>query len=283
VPNQIETFTKEFMQDLGLTSLDQALIYTANVENASDFMPVTANGNYVSDPGLGGRVRGIGSGTLTRNFFKVQNPTDNFNLERATVASGPNAILFGLGSPAGILDATPARALMRNRYGFELQYDSENSRRATFDANAVVVPQKLSLRLMGLSKRDYTEKMPNLDRDERLALRASGITVYTMRDIDEQGIPALHKAIQAQFADCTSLHVSFDMDSLDPTIAPGVGTPVSGGLSIREAHLIMELLCDDGRVRALDLVEVNPILDQYNRTAELAVDLTASLFGQRII
>ena len=168
VPNQIETFTKEFMQDLGLTSLDQALIYTANVENASDFMPVTANGNYVSDPGLGGRVRGIGSGTLTRNFFKVQNPTDNFNLERATVASGPNAILFGLGSPAGILDATPARALMRNRYGFELQYDSENSRRATFDANAVVVPQKLSLRLMGLSKRDYTEKMPNLDRDERL-------------------------------------------------------------------------------------------------------------------
>ena len=73
------------------------------------------------------------------------------------------------------------------------------------------------------------------------------------------------------------------MDSLDPTIAPGVGTPVSGGLSIREAHLIMELLCDDGRVRALDLVEVNPILDQYNRTAELAVDLTASLFGQRIL
>jgi hypothetical protein len=168
VPNQIEALTKEFMQDLGLANLDQALIYTANVENASDFMPVSANGNYVSDPGLGGRVRGIGSGTLTRNFFKVQNPTDNFNLDRATIASGPNAILFGLGSPAGILDATPARALMRNRYGFELQYDSESSKRASFDANVVVVPQTFAIRLMGLSKREFTEKMPNLDRDERL-------------------------------------------------------------------------------------------------------------------
>lgn len=167
VPNQIETLTRDFMQDLGLTTLDQALIYTANVENASDFVPATA-GDQVSDPGLGGRVRGLGSGTLTRNFFKVFNPTDNFNLDRATIASGPNAILFGLGSPAGILDATPARALMRNRYGFELQYDSENSRRATFDANVVALPRLLSLRLMGLSKREYTEKGPNLDRDERL-------------------------------------------------------------------------------------------------------------------
>ena len=123
----------------------------------------------------------------------------------------------------------------------------------------------------------------DLDREERSALRASGITVYTMRDIDEQGIPAIMRRIQLQFSSCESLHVSFDMDSLDPSIAPGVGTPVSGGLSIREAHLIMELLCDDGRVRALDLVEVNPILDHLNRTAELAVDLTASLFGQRII
>ncbi len=123
----------------------------------------------------------------------------------------------------------------------------------------------------------------DLDREERSSLRASGITVYTMRDIDEQGIPAIMRRIQLQFSTCECLHVSFDMDSLDPSIAPGVGTPVSGGLSIREAHLIMELLCDDGRVRALDLVEVNPILDHLNRTAELAVDLTASLFGQRII
>jgi hypothetical protein len=167
VPNQIETLTKDFMDDLGVTTIDQALIYTANVENYTDYMPQTP-GNQVSSPGQGGRVRGLGAGTLSRNFFKVSNPTDNFNIERATVASGPNAILFGLGSPAGILDATPARAGMRNKYGFSLQYDSEESRRATFDANVVVRPEKLSVRMMGMSKREYTMKRPNLDRDERL-------------------------------------------------------------------------------------------------------------------
>src|SRR5688500_12562408 len=168
VPNQIETLTKDFMIDLGLTSVDQALIYTANSENHTDYMPATP-GNQVSNPAGGGRIRGIGSGTISRNFFQVENPTDNFNIERTTIASGPNAILFGLGSPAGIFDATPARALLnRNRYGFQLQYDSENSKRGTFDANVVVVPEKFAVRLMGLSKREYTFKRPNLDRDERL-------------------------------------------------------------------------------------------------------------------
>ncbi len=167
VPNQIETLTKDFMQDLGLSSFEEALIYTANVENNNDLVPSTT-GTGVDGSGGSGRVRGIGSGTLTRNFFKVQNGTDNYNIERATVASGPNAILFGLGSPAGILDATPARALMRNKYGFELQFSSERSRRASFDANLVVRPKVLSVRLMGLTKREFTEKQPNLDRDDRL-------------------------------------------------------------------------------------------------------------------
>jgi hypothetical protein len=167
VPNQIETLTRDFMDDLGVSNIDQALIYTANAENYTDYMPQTP-GNQVSSPGRGGRIRGIGAGTISRNFFQVNNPTDNFNVERATVASGPNAILFGLGSPAGILDATPARAGMRNRYGFSLQYDSENSKRGTFDANVVIIPEKLAIRGMGMSKREYTMKMPNLDRDERL-------------------------------------------------------------------------------------------------------------------
>ncbi|MDO8540033.1 MAG: hypothetical protein Q7S40_06280 [Opitutaceae bacterium] len=168
VPNQIETLTKDFMSDLALTNVDQALIYTANSENSTDYMPATP-GNQVSGPAGGGRIRGIGSGTISRNFFQVQNPTDNFNIERTTIASGPNAILFGLGSPAGIFDATPARALLnRNRYGFELQYDSEDSKRGTFDANVVVKPQMLALRFMGMSKREYNFKRPNLDRDERV-------------------------------------------------------------------------------------------------------------------
>ncbi|MBI5769134.1 MAG: hypothetical protein HZA93_15175 [Verrucomicrobia bacterium] len=167
VPNQLETLTKEFMDDLGVSNLDQALIYTANTENWNDYMPATP-GNQFSSPGQGGRVRGIGSGTLSRNFFQVRNPSDNFNVERATVASGPNAILFGLGSPAGILDTAPARAALRNKYGFTLQYDSEESRRATFDANVVVLPDKLAVRAMGMTKREFTRKRPNLDRDDRL-------------------------------------------------------------------------------------------------------------------
>ena len=168
VPNQIETLTKDFMDDLAVTTIEQALVYTANSENSSDYMPATP-GNQVSNPSRGGRIRGIGSGTISRNFFQVHHPTDNFNIERATIAAGPNAILFGLGSPAGIFDATPARALLnRNRYGFQLQYDSENSKRGTFDANVVVKPRMIALRLMGLSKREYTDKRPNLDRDERV-------------------------------------------------------------------------------------------------------------------
>jgi hypothetical protein len=167
VPNQIETLTKDFMSDLGLNSVEQALIYTANVENLNDYVPFVSSG-VQADPGQSGRVRGIGRGTRSRNFFQVQNPTDNYNIDRVTIASGPNAILFGLGSPAGILDATPARAGMRNKYGFTLQFDSENSKRATFDANHVILKDRLAIRLMGLSKREYTEKKPNLDRDERI-------------------------------------------------------------------------------------------------------------------
>jgi arginase len=122
-----------------------------------------------------------------------------------------------------------------------------------------------------------------LDLEERLALRQSGIKVMTMRDIDENGMAEVVRASLRILGDVSTLHISFDMDSLDPTVAPGVGTPVSGGLTIREAHLLMEMLADDGRVRSLDLVEVNPILDEYNRTAQVAVELAASLFGQRII
>jgi arginase len=122
-----------------------------------------------------------------------------------------------------------------------------------------------------------------LDIDERRALRESGIRVMTMRDIDENGMAEVVRTALGSFRDASLIHVSFDMDSLDPTVAPGVGTPVPGGLTIREAHLLMEILADDGRVCSLDIVEVNPILDQVNQTARAGVELAASLFGQRII
>lgn len=123
----------------------------------------------------------------------------------------------------------------------------------------------------------------DLDPEERVALRASGIRVLTMRDIDEKGMAWVIGEALAALSDFDVLHVSFDMDSLDPQVVSGVGTPVPGGLTYREAHLLMELLHDDGRVRSLDLVEINPILDTANQTAQVAVDLAASLFGQQIL
>jgi arginase len=123
----------------------------------------------------------------------------------------------------------------------------------------------------------------DLDPDEKLALRDRNVHVKTMRDIDEYGIAQTMRGALDILSSVSAIHVSFDLDSLDPMVAPGVGTPVPGGLSYREAHLIMEMLADDGRVCSMDIVEVNPILDTMNRTAEFAVGIAASLFGQRIL
>lgn len=123
----------------------------------------------------------------------------------------------------------------------------------------------------------------DLDGAERHALAASGINVYTMRDVDELGMATVIRRALSRLNHLERIHVSFDMDAMEPVEAPGVGTPVTGGLTIREAHLLMEILAESGKVRSLDVVEINPILDEGNRTAELAVDLIASLLGQRIL
>ena len=123
----------------------------------------------------------------------------------------------------------------------------------------------------------------DLDVAERERLADSGITLFTMRHLDELGMAAIARQALDRLRHLKRLHVSLDMDSLDPDEAPGVGTPVPGGLSYREAHLLMEILGDNGRVQSLDIVEINPILDDRNKTAELAVELAASLLGQRIL
>lgn len=123
----------------------------------------------------------------------------------------------------------------------------------------------------------------DLDAQERLRLAHSGISVFTMRHVDELGMAAVARQALDRLRHLDRIHVSLDLDSLDPDEAPGVGTPVPGGLSYREAHLLMEILGDSGRVQSLDIVENNPILDDMNKTAELAVELAASLLGQRIL
>jgi arginase len=124
----------------------------------------------------------------------------------------------------------------------------------------------------------------NLDEKEKTRIRESGVHVFTMKDIDRDGIAKVAERAIALAADGTGgVHVSFDMDVCDPAIAPGVGTPVKGGLDYREAHMVMELVADSRRLVALDLVEVNPTLDIRNTTAELATELALSALGKGIL
>ncbi len=124
----------------------------------------------------------------------------------------------------------------------------------------------------------------SVDREERAMLAARGIQVFDMRHIDEFGVVASIKSvIESVRAKNGVLHVSLDVDFLDPSIAPAVGTTVSGGATYREAHLIMEMLYDSGLVGSLDIVELNPFLDERGKSAHLLVDLAASLFGRRIL
>lgn len=124
----------------------------------------------------------------------------------------------------------------------------------------------------------------DLDPGEREILKKSATTVFTIRDVDERGMrDVVTEAIKIAGDGTAGLHVSFDLDVVDPEDAPGVGTALWGGISYREAHLAMEILCEKANVVALDLVEVNPVLDTRNMTGILAVELAQSLLGKRIL
>jgi arginase len=124
----------------------------------------------------------------------------------------------------------------------------------------------------------------SLDTGEKKRLKETGVQVHTMSDIDRHGVHRVMRKALARVTDGTDLvHVSFDLDAVDPSVAPGVGTPVKGGLDYREAHLIMEIIADAGVMTSLELVEVNPILDECNKSAEFAVELVQSAFGKKIL
>ncbi|GAA3999048.1 arginase [Comamonas faecalis] len=132
-----------------------------------------------------------------------------------------------------------------------------------------------------LSARQITQiGVRSVDPLEKQFVNRQGIVVHDMRAIDEQGMRAVVQQALADVDEHTHLHVSFDLDCLDPSVAPGVGTPVRGGPTYREMQLCMEMLADSGALASLDLVELNPALDTRNQTAELAVDLLESLFGK---
>ncbi len=123
----------------------------------------------------------------------------------------------------------------------------------------------------------------DLDPEEEKLLVKAGCTIFTMRDIDELGMHAILLKTLKKLKHLPTIHLSLDMDAIDPQEAPGVGTPSKGGLTYREAQLIMETVCDSGKLQSVDIMETNPILDVRNQTAQAAVSLLASLFGKSIL
>ena len=145
--------------------------------------------------------------------------------------------------------------------------------RSLADRHPAVRPENVSM--IGVRK---------IDPAERQVVISSGVRVFTMSEVDERGIaPCMEEAITRASAGTAGFHLSYDLDSLDHMIAPGVGTPVAGGLTFREGHLICEKVARSGRLVSLDMVELNPVLDAHNRTAQMAVGLIASALGQTIL
>src|SRR5579864_9567726 len=171
---------------------------------------------------------------------------------------------------------TPATSLSGNVHGMPLaallgQEPAELSKIGSFSPK--VMPANTVL--LGVR---------NLDEREKIAVRDSHVHVFTMKDIDRQGIASIvEQAVNLAGAGTAGIHVSFDLDVCDPSIAPGVGTPVKGGLDYREAHMLMEIVADSSLLTSLDLVELNPTLDMRNATAQLGTELALSALGMKIL
>ncbi|MFB6160479.1 MAG: arginase [Haloferacaceae archaeon] len=170
---------------------------------------------------------------------------------------------------------TPATTPSGNVHGMPLAATLGLGAFADADWTAAPAVDPANVALVGLR---------SLDEGERRHVEDLPVAAYTMSDVDERGIaPVVADALDAATDGADGLHVSFDLDWLDPADAPGVGTPVRGGVTYREAHSAMELVASRASLRSLDLVEVNPILDRRNETAELAVEMAASALGKRIL
>ena len=164
----IEVMTMDFLQDLGLNNFEQALVYSTNMEGPQNLTIDDGLGFGVFQPRNITRSRGLFGSTISRNFFESAMPTDNYNLDRITITRGPSSILFGLGSPAGIVDVSLQRAnLQRRSVHTELQADSEESRRSSININQPLIKNRLAIRLAAVSEEVVTNSKPNLDRQDR--------------------------------------------------------------------------------------------------------------------
>jgi arginase len=260
---------------------------------------VIDRGNLTPSPVAG--LNNVHPNPAVRNLAEIAAWTATL-AEAAFTASGDGFPIFLGGDhsvAAGTLAGMSKRAEAEGRALFVLWLDSHpdfHTLDTTTSGNLHGVPMAYATGQPGFAgympRLDTPVKPENIcmiglrsvDPAERTALAATPVTVHDMRAIDENGIAVLVNAFIARVVAAGGLlHVSLDVDFLDPGIAPGVGTTVPGGATFREAHLVMEMLHDAGIVRSLDLVELNPFLDERGRTALLMVDLVASLMGRRVL
>jgi arginase len=219
-----------------------------------------------------------------------------YGTAREAIRNGALPIFLGgdhsiaIGTVGGVTHESPAGLLWVDAHG------DYNTPRTSKSGNVHGMPLAVLLgrgskRLVDLGRRGAKVKpedvvllgVRQLDDKERVVLRQSGITVFTMRDIDERGIHETALGALSRLSHHERLHLSLDMDCLDPSVAPGVGTPVAGGLTYREAQLLMEIVADSKTLGSVDIVEINPIVDQGNQTATMAIDLAVSALGKRIL
>jgi arginase len=226
----------------------------------------------------------------------VQACEEMYQAGQIAIAAGRFALFLGgdhsiaVGTIGGVTHAEPAGLIWVDAHGdFNTPQSSPSGNLHGMPLAALLglgVPALVNLGRPGpkLTAADVVLiGVRSLDPEEKTLLKESRVKVYTMREIDERGIAAIAHEALARLNHLPRLHISLDMDSLDPHEAPGVGTPVPGGLSYREAHLLMEIIADCACVGSMDVVEINPILDERNRTAKMALELIASLLGQSIM
>ena len=219
-----------------------------------------------------------------------------YELGRKAIAAGEIPIFLGgdhsasIGTVGGVSHETEIGLIWIDAHGDFNTPETSDSQNVHGMALAVLLglgPQEL----VDLGRPGPKVKAKNvvligvrdLDDEEKILIKNSGCTVFTMREVDEMGIRAVLLRTLKLFNHLKGIHISLDLDVMDPLHAPGVGTPSQGGLTYREGQLIMEILADTNMLHSVDIMEINPILDIQNRTAQMAVNLVSSLFGKKII
>jgi arginase len=245
---QIGEKRAKYLQEIAETCKDLAV--TVDKSLSEGFLPLVLGGDHSIAAGVAAGVSSF--------FRKDKNQIGYLWLDAHGDMNTPDS------SPSGNVHGMPLAAIMG--YGAPELVDLLGFKPKAEPANIVIVGAR------------------DLDAQERKIVKKSGIHVFTMRDIDERGMrEVMSDALKYAMDDTAGIAVSLDMDFVDPSDAPGVGTPVRGGVTYREAHLAMEMIADSEAMASLEVVEINPIIDEHNRTALLGVELVLSALGKKIL